>query len=95
MRIGVAENLSLRGALIHTTEDVDRGVLLVLRLRAHTVGELVLTGRVLACERTASYRNTVRLKFAQQSSGQLRDLRRALRAFSERGRVLSVKSAFE
>jgi hypothetical protein len=64
----------------------------VLRLRAHTAGELVLTGAVLACEPMSVSRYRLRIKFARHTGPALRDLRRVLRAFSERGRVLSVRS---
>lgn len=90
MRPGVVEDLSVGGMLIVTALDaVDTGERLVVRLVADKAGrELVVTGVVRHVTERASGHRAIGLMFELRASGELRELRRLLRVFGDKGLVL-------
>ena len=90
MRPGVAEDLSIGGMLIVTSIDtVAVGERIVVRLVADTSGlELVVTGLVRHVTERGSGRRAIGLMFELRASGELRELRRLLRVFGDKGLVL-------
>lgn len=90
MRPGVVEDLSVGGMLIVTPVDtVEPGERLVVRLVADTAGhELVVTGVVRHVTERASGRRAIGVMFELRASGELRELRRLLRVFGDKGLVL-------
>lgn len=90
MTAGTAEDLSVGGIHIAThATPIDRETSVVVRLHADSVGQdLVLTGKIRHVHPRGEQYMALGVEFEAASTGELKELRRLLRAFATNGVVL-------